>query len=309
MVEGGRAKLIKPGPYQRRALVVMPELMRIYGNEIPLRAIQDWACGDDAKCRKGVADGLRRWRKRGLIGARGARRGLKYIITPQLLELLYQLSNRKRLSLKRTRSTRPVDAPWGTTLRIYKMILESRVGMRTREIERRLGISRTAVRYHINKLKRLGLVEEPFPGYVRPAPPDMRRVEEALEATSELRVFLEAVGLIYANGRIWLRPFTAKEYKMVKNDGSLRNAQRELKQLRDRAIIIRLPGRKCRFGFYIINPIYPVRIPEHIHDESTKHLYGGWRVWKRRKNSSNCRSCVRVGGGVLGVGGGCGGSC
>jgi predicted DNA-binding transcriptional regulator len=308
-VEGGRAKPIKPGPYQRRALVVMPELMRIYGNEIPLRAIQDRACGDDVRCRKGVADGLRRWRKRGLVGARGARRGLIYIITPQLLELLYQLSNRKRLSLKRARSTRPVDAPWGTTLRIYKMILESRVGMYTREIERRLGISRVAVRYHINKLKRLGLVEEPFPGYVKPAPPDMRRVEEALEAAGELRVFLEAVGLIYANGRIWLRPFTTKEYAMVKKEGSLRKAQRELKQLRDRAIIIRLPGRRCRFGVYIINPIYPVQIPLHVHDKSTKHLYGGSRVWRRRRNSSSCRSCVRVRRGISGDGGGCGGPC
>jgi DNA-binding transcriptional ArsR family regulator len=188
------------------------------------------------------------------------------------------------------------------------MILESRVGMYTREIERRLGISRVAVRYHINKLKRLSLVEEPFPGYVKPAPPDMRRVEEALEAAGELRVFLEAVGLIYANGRIWLRPFTTKEYAMVKKEGSLRKAQRELKQLRDRAIIIRLPGRKCRFGVHIINPIYPVRIPEHIHDKSTKHLYGGWKVWRRRRNSSNCRSCVRVRRGMLGDGG-CGGSC
>jgi DNA-binding transcriptional ArsR family regulator len=281
----------------------MLELRPIFGNEIPLRAIQDWACGDDVRCRKRVADGLRRWRKRGLVVARGAGRGLRYSFTPQLLEWLDQLSNQNGWSFKPTRSTRPVDGPWGTTLRIYKMILESRVGMHTREIERRLGISRTAVRYHINKLKRLGLVEEPFPGYVKPAPPDMRRVEEALEAAGELRVFLEALGLTYANGRIQLKPFTAKEYRMVRKEGSLRKAQRELKELRDRAIIIRLPGRKCRFGFYIINPIYPVRIPEHIHDESTKHLYGGWRVWKRRKNSSNCRSCVRVGLGILCDGG------
>jgi DNA-binding transcriptional ArsR family regulator len=173
--------------------------------------------------------------------------------------------------------------------------------MHTREIERRLGISRTAVRYHINKLKRLGLVEEPFPGYVKPAPPDMRRVEEALKAASELRVFLEAVGLIYANGRIQLKPFTAKEYAMVRK-ASLRKAQRELKRSSDEAIIIRLPGRKCRFGFYIINPIYPVRIPEHIHDRSTRHLYGGWRVWRRRKSSSNLRSRVPVMWGILGGG-------
>jgi biotin operon repressor len=301
-VRDNKPEFIRLGPHQGRALKAMLELRLIFGNEIPLKAIQDRACGDDAKCRKGVTDGLRRLRKRGLVVARGARRGLRYIVTQQLIEL-YQISKQKKQCFKRTRSTRPVDAPWGTTLRIHKMILESRVGMHTSEIERRLGISRTAVRYHINKLKRLGLVEEPFPGYVKPAPPDMRRVEEALEAAGELRVFLEAVGLIYANGRVWLRPFTAKEYAMVKKERSLRKAQRELKELRDKAIIIRLPGRKCRFGFYIINPIYPVRIPEHIHDESTKHLYGGWRVWKRRKNSSNCRSCVRVGLGILCDGG------
>jgi transposase len=308
-IEGGRPKPIKPGPYQRRALIAMLELVLIFGNEIPLRAIQERACCDDAKCRKGIADGLRRWRKRGLVVAKGARRGLRYGFAPQLLEMLDQSSNQKRWSLKRTRSTRPVDAPWGTTLRIFKMILESRIGLFTREIEGRLGISRVAVRYHINKLKKLGLVVEPSPGYVAPAPLDMKKVERALEAAGEYRAVLEAVGLIYANGRVWLRPFTAKKYAMVKKEGSLRNAQRELKQLRDRAIIIRLPGRKCRFGVYIINPIYPVRIPEHIHDESTKHLYGGWRVWKRRKNSSNCRSCVQVGRGMLGDGGGCGGSC
>jgi DNA-binding transcriptional ArsR family regulator len=287
----------------------MLELRPIFDNEIPLRAIQDWACGDDVRCRKGVADGLRRWRKRGLVVARGVGRGLRYSFTPQLLEMCVQLSDQSGWSFKRARSTRPVDGPWGTTLRIYKMILESRIGMYAREIEGRLGISRTAVRYHINKLKRLGLIREPFPGYVEPAPPDMKRVEEALEAAGEHRIVLEAVGLIYANGRLWLRPFTTKEYAMVKKEGSLRKAQRELKQLRDRAIIIRLPGRRCRFGVYIINPIYPVRIPEHVHDGSTKHLYGGWRVWKRRKNSSNGRSCMRVKWGVLGDGGGCGGSC
>jgi transposase len=296
-VRGGKPKLIKPGPYQRRALVTIFELMPIFGNEIPLKAIQDRACGDNVKCRKGVADGLRRWRKRGLIGARGARRGLRYIITPQLLELLYQLSNRKRWSLKRTRSTRPVDSPWGTTLRIYKMILESRIGMYTSEIERRLGISRTAVRYHVNKLKRLGLVEEPFPSYVKPAPLDMRRVEEALKVADEHRIVLEAVGLIYANGRVWLRPFTTKEYAMVRK-ASLRKAQRELKQFKDKAIIIRLPGRRCRFGVHIINPIYPARIPQHVHDKGTRHLYGGSRVWRRRRNSSSCRSRAPVMGGV-----------
>ena len=301
-VRDNKLELIRLGPHQRRALKAMLELRLIFGNEIPLKAIQDRACGDDAKCRKGVTDGLRRLRKRGLVVARGARRGLRYIVTQQLIEL-YQISKQKKQCFKRTRSTRPVDAPWGTTLRIYRMIVESRVGMHTREIERRLGISRTAVRYHINKLKRLGLVEEPFPGYVKPAPPDMRRVEEALEAAGELRVFLEALGLTYANGRIQIKPFTAKEYRMVRKEGSLRKAQRELKELRDRAIIIRLPGRRCRFGVYIINPIYPVQMPQHTHDRSTKHLYGGQRVWRRRKNSSSCRSCVRVGLGILCDGG------
>jgi DNA-binding transcriptional ArsR family regulator len=301
-IKSGRQKLLKPGPHQKRALIAMLELRTIFGDEIPLRAIQDRACDDDVKCRKGVADGLRRWRKRGLVVARGARRGLRYSFTPQLLEVLDRLSNQKRLSLKRTRSSRPVDAPWGTTLRIYKMILESMIGMFTREIEGRLGISRTAVRYHINKLKRLGLVSEPFPGYVEPAPLDMERVERALEAAGELRTILEAVGLIYANGRIQLKPFTAKEYRMVKKDGSLRKAQRELKQLKDKAIIIRLPGRRCRFGVYIINPIYPVQIPQHTHDRSTKHLYGGQRVWRRRKSSSSCRSRAWVGRGILGGG-------
>jgi Mn-dependent DtxR family transcriptional regulator len=285
----------------------MIELRPMFDNEIPLRAVQDRACGENAKCRKRVADGLRRFRKRGLVIARGARRGLRYGFTPQLLEWLDQLSKRKRLSFKPTRSSRPVDSPWGTTLRIYKMILESRIGMHTSEIERRLGISRTAVRYHVNKLKRLGLIVEPSPGYVAPAPLDMSRVERALEVAGEYRVVLEAVGLIYANGRIWPRPFTSKELAMVMKV-SLRKAQREAKRLKDEAIIIRLPGRKCRFGVYIINSIYPVRIPQHVHDRSTRHLYGGSRVWKRRKNSSAWRSCVRVGRGALGDGGGCGGS-
>jgi DNA-binding transcriptional ArsR family regulator len=294
-IEGGRPKLLKPGPHQRRALTAMLELRPMFDNEIPLRVIQDRACGDDAKCRKGVADGLRRLRRRGLVVFRGARRGLRYGFTPQLLEILIQLSNQKRLTLKRTRSSRPVDSPWGTTLRIYKMILESRIGMYTREIEGKLGISRTAVRYHVNKLKELGLVREPFPGYVEPAPPDMKRVEEALEAAGEHRVVLEAIGLIYANGRVWLRPFTAKDYAMVKKE-SLRKAQRELRQLRDESIIIRLPGRRCRLGVYIINPIYPTKIPQHVHDKSTRHLYGGWRVWRGKRKHSPYRSCVRVGG-------------
>jgi biotin operon repressor len=221
-IKSGRQKLLKPGPHQRRALIAMLELRIIFGDEIPLRAIQDRACGDNAKCRKGVADGLRRLRKRGLVVARGARRGLRYAFTPQLLEVLDRLSNQKRWTFKRTRSSRPVDSPWGTTLRIYKMILESR-GMFTREIVGRLGISRAAVRYHINKLKRLNLVREPFPGYIEPAPLDMERVERALEVVGEHRVVLEAVGLIYANGRIQLRPFTSKEYAMMRKRVSERH--------------------------------------------------------------------------------------
>jgi DNA-binding Lrp family transcriptional regulator len=298
-VRDNKPKLIRLGPHQRRALKAMLELRLIFGNEIPLKAIQDKVCSDDAKCRKGVTDGLRRLRRRGLVVARGARRGLRYIVTQQLIEL-YQISKRKRQCFTRTRSTRPVDSAWGTTLRVFKMIVESR-GMFTREIEGRLGISRTAVRYQINKLKKLDLIREPFPGYVEPAPLDMERVERALEAAGELRVVLEALGLIYANGRIQLRPFTSKEYAMVKKE-SLRKAQHELNRLKDEAIIIRLPGRRCRLGFYIVNPIYPVRIPEHIHDGSTRHRYGGSRVWKRRRSSSNHRSCVRVGLGILGDG-------
>ena len=306
-VRGGEPKLIKPGPYQRRALEAMIELRAIFGDEIPLRAIQDWACGDDVKCRKGVAGGLRRFRRRGLVVARGVRRGLRYGFTQQLLEWLVQFSNQKGFTFKRTRSSRPVDAPWGTKLRIYKMILESRIGMYTREIQANLGISRTAVRYHINDLKKLGLIVEPSPGYVAPAPLDMGRVERALADAGEYRVILEAVGLVYANGRIWLRPFTTKGYAMVRKE-YLRRAQRELKQLRDGAIVIRLPGRRCRFGIYIINPIYPTRIPQHTHDRSTRHLYGGWRVRRRRRNSSNCRSRVQVGG-IYGGGGCCGWPC
>jgi predicted transcriptional regulator len=292
-IKSRRPKLIKPGPRQRMALIAMFELRAIFDNEIPLRAIQDRACGDDVKCRRRVADGLRRFRRRGLVTARGARRGLRYGFTPQLLETLVQLSYQNGLTLKRIRSSRPVDSPWGSTLRIYRMILESRLGMYTGEIERRLGISRTAVRYHVNKLKRLGLVVEPSPGYVAPTPLDMERMERALEAASEYRVVLEAAGLIYANARIQPRLFTTKELAMIMKV-SLRKAQRIVKQLKDRNIIIRLPGRRCRLGFYIINPIYPTHVPQHVHDKSTKHLYGGQRTWKRKKSSSGCRSCVPV---------------
>jgi predicted transcriptional regulator len=305
MVGDGGPSLKSFGPYQRRAIMAMLELRPMFDNEIPLRVLQDKACGENAKCRRGVADGLRRLRRRGLVVARGARRGLRYGFTSQLLELLDRLSNQKRWTFKRIRSRRPVDSPWGTTLRVYKMILESR-GMYTREIEGRLGISRTAVRYHVNKLKRLGLVREPFPGYVEPAPLDMERVERALEAAGEYRVVLEAAGLIYANGRIQLRPFTTKELAMVMKV-SLRKAQRIIKQLKDKNIIIRLPGRRCRLGFYIINPIYPTRIPQHVHDRNTKHFYGGSR--RRKAVPPRCRSRARVRCVVFGGGGLCGRSC
>jgi hypothetical protein len=80
-VRDNKLELIRLGPHQGRALKAMLELRLIFGNEIPLKAIQDRACGDDAKCRKGVTDGLRRLRKRGLVVARGARRGLRYGFT------------------------------------------------------------------------------------------------------------------------------------------------------------------------------------------------------------------------------------
>jgi DNA-binding transcriptional ArsR family regulator len=160
------------------------------------------------------------------------------------------------------------------------MVLESRIGMFTREIEARLGLSRVAVRYHVNRLKSWGLIVEPVRGYVKPAPLDMARLEKALQAAKELRVVLEALGLVYANGRVMLRPFTTKEAAML-TDSSLRKAQEMLRRSREDGVVIRIPGRRCRLGVHIINPVYPSRLPEHRHDRDTIHLYGGAR--RRRK--------------------------
>jgi DNA-binding transcriptional ArsR family regulator len=160
------------------------------------------------------------------------------------------------------------------------MVLESRIGMYTREIEARLGLSRVAVRYHVNRLKAWGLIVEPVRGYVRPAPLDPARLEKALQAAGELRVVLEALGLVYANGRVMLRPFATKEAAMLMGS-SLRKAQEKLRRSREDGVIIRVPGRRCRYGVCIINPVYPMRLPEHRHDRDTIHLYGGAR--RRRK--------------------------
>jgi transposase len=269
------------GYYQSLALTAMLELRPLYGDYIPLRSIQDHVCLDRPRvreCRRRVAAGLRRLRRRGLLKAVGQGRGLWYALTRRLLGVLKR--GGRRVLRRKRRSTRPVDAPFGTTLRILKMVLESRIGVYTREIEARLGLSRVAVRYHVNRLKAWGLFEEPSRGYVKPAPLDPARLEKALQAARELRVVLEALGLVYANGRVMLRPFTAKETAMVM-DSSLRKAQGCLKQLKDIGVIIRAPGRKCRLGVYVINPVYPSRLPEHRHDRDTIHLYGGAR--RRRK--------------------------
>jgi len=273
------------GYYQSLGLTAMLELRPLYGDYIPLRSIQDHVCLNGQKthaevkeCRRKVAAGLRRMRRRVLLKAVGQNRGLLYGFTRELLEILRR--GGRDLLKRRRRSTRPVDAPFGTTLKVYKMILESRIGMFTREIEARLGISRVAVRYHVNRLKAWGLIVEPSRGYVRPAPLDLNRVNRALEAAKDLRVVLEALGLVYANGRIQPRPFTAKEAAMVMKV-SLRKAQGCLKQLKDNGVIIRAPGRRCRYGVYTINPVYPSRLPEHRHDRDTIHLYGGAR--RRRK--------------------------
>jgi biotin operon repressor len=262
------------GYYQALGLKAMLELRPLYGDYIPLRSIQDHACFDSKPCRRRVAAGLRRLRRRGLLKAVGCGRGLWYAFTRQLLDVLRR--GGRRVLRRKRRSTRPVDAPYGTTLRVLKMVLESRVGVYTREIEARLGISRVAVRYHVNRLKALGLVVEPVRGYVKPAPLDMVRLERILGAAGSSRPLLEAVGLVYANGRVQPRLFTAKEAAMVL-DSSLRRAQEMLRRLREDGVIIRAPGRRCRFGVYVINPVYPSRLPEHRHDRDTIHLYGGAR--------------------------------
>jgi DNA-binding transcriptional ArsR family regulator len=266
------------GYYQVLGLKAMLELRPIYGDYIPLRTIQDQVCFDIKPCRRRVAAGLRRLRRRGLLKAVGCGRGLWYAFTRRLLDVLRR--GGRRVLRRKRRSTRPVDAPFGTMLRVLKMVLESRVGVYTREIEARLGISRVAVRYHVNRLKALGLIVEPVRGYVKPAPLDMARLEKALQAARDLRIVLEAVGLVYANGRVQPRLFTAKETALVM-DSSLRKAQELLRRLRGDGVIIRVPGRRCRLGVYVINPVYPSRLPEHRHDRDTIHLYGGAR--RRRK--------------------------
>jgi Mn-dependent DtxR family transcriptional regulator len=267
------------GYYQSLALSAMLELRPLYGDYIPLRSIQDHVCFDNKQCRRKVAAGLRRLRRRGLVKAVGSGRGLWYAFTRQLLDVLRR--GGRRVLRRRRRSTRPVDAPYGTTLRILKMVVESRIGMFTREIQAKLGITRVAVRYHVNRLKAWGLVEEPFRGYVRPAPLDPARLEKALQAARGLRVVLEALGLVYANGRVMLRPFTTKEAAMVM-DSSLRKAQELFRRLKEDGAIIRIPGRRCRLGIWVINPVYPTRLPEHRHDRDTIHLYGGARRRRSR---------------------------
>jgi transposase len=262
------------GYYQVLGLKAMLELRPLYGDYIPLRTIQDRVCFEDKVCRRRVAAGLRRMRRRGLLKATGTGRGLWYAFTRRLLDVLRR--GGRRVLRRKRRSTRPVDAPYGTTLRVLKMVLESRIGVYTREIQARLGISRVAVRYHVNRLKALGLIVEPVRGYVKPAPLDLARVELALRAARDLRIVLEAVGLVYANGRVQPRLFTAKETALVM-DSSLRRAQEMLRRLREDGVVIRVPGRRCRLGVYVINPVYPSRLPEHRHDRDTIHLYGGAR--------------------------------
>jgi biotin operon repressor len=280
------------------------ELAEVYDGMVPLRVIQDSLCSvADAKCRRGVAESARRLRLRGLLEADGRGRGLRYRLAPQLRELLVQLSNQKECAFRRSRSTKPVDAPWGTKLRILKMVVESRVGALIKDIAAKLGISEVAVRYHVRGLEELGFVVRPSPGFVTLAPIDESRVEKAVEDAKELGVILGR-GLKLVYGKLMLTPFTAKEVA-IHFRMPLWKSQRILRQMRKRSMIIDMPGRKCRFKIYIVNPIYPVSIPQHLHDKGTVHRYGGQRVWKRKKNRSPRHSRVRNGG----VGGGCGGSC
>jgi DNA-binding transcriptional ArsR family regulator len=282
--------------------MTIAELGNIYDGWIPLRVIQDSLCDvADTKCRRGVTESARRLRLRGLLEASGRGRGLRYSLTPQL-ELLVQLSKQNRWTFRRSRSTKPVDSPWGTKLRILKMVVESRVGALIKDIAAKLGISEVAVRYHVRGLEELDLVTRPSPGLVTLAPVDEGRVKKALEDAGEWGEVLESLGLRRVYGKLVLEPFTAKEFANFTGQ-PLWKAQRILRQLRKRSIVIDMPGRKCRFKIYIINPIYPTSIPQHLHDEKTVHRYGGQRTWRRRRNRRNSPSChsrVRNGG----VGGG-----
>jgi DNA-binding transcriptional ArsR family regulator len=308
-VEGGRPKLKRPSPRQWAILMIVARYSGIYDGKVPLRVIQDAMCdATNVKRRRGVAGSARRLRRRGLLEADGRGRGIRYRLAPQLRELLVQLSNQNGSTFRRSRATKPVDSPWGTKLRILKMIVESRVGALIKDIAAKLGISEVATRYHVRGLEKLDLVTRPSPGLVTLAPMDESRVRKAIEDAGEWGEVLESLGLRRVYGKLVLEPFTTKEFANFTGQ-PLWKAQRILGQLRKRSIVIDMPGRKCRFKFYIINPIYPTSIPQHQHDKGTVHLYGGQRIWKRRRNRSSRHSCVRAGGIRGGVGGGCGGSC
>jgi hypothetical protein len=305
-VKGERPKLKRLSARQWAIVMKIAELEGIYDSAVPLKIVQDSLCSiADEKCRKGVAESARRLRRRGLLEADGRGRGLRYRLTPQLRELLVQLSNQKECAFRRSRSTKPVDAPWGTKLRILKMVVESRVGALIKDIAAKLGISEVAVRYHVRGWEDLDLVTRPSPGLVTLAPVDEGRVKKALEDAGEWGKILGSLGLRRVYGRLVLEPFTAKEFAIFTGQ-PLWKAQRILRRLRRRSIVIDMPGRKCRFKIYIINPIYPTCIPQHLHDKGTVHRYGGQRVWKRRRNRPPRHSRVRVGGID---GGGCGGFC
>ncbi len=292
---------LKPKPIRlssRQWAIVMKivELAGIYDGMVPLKVIQDSLCSTtDVKCRRGIAESARRLRLRGLLEADGRGRGLRYRLAPQMLALLGQISNRNGLTFRRSRSTKPVDAPWGTKLRILKMVIESRVGIFIKDIAARIGISEAAVRYHVRYWEELGLVTRPSPGLVTLAPVDEGKVRKALEDAGEWGKTLESVGLRRVYGKLILKPFTAKEVAIFTGK-PLWRVQRALRQLRRRSVIIDMPGRKCRFKFYIINPVYPTSIPQHQHDKGTVHRYGGERVWRRKRNRPPCQSRVRVGG-------------
>jgi len=304
-IEGGRPKPIRLSPRQWAVVMKIAELAEIYDGMVPLRVIQEDLCNvADAKCKRGIAESARRLRLRGVLEADGRGRGLRYRLTPQMLAFLVQISNRNGLAFRRSRSTKPVDSPWGTKLRILKMVIESRVGIFIKDMAAKIGISEAAVRYHVRYWEKLGLVTRPSPGFVTLAPVDEGRVRKALEDAGEWGKVLESLGLRRVYGRLVLEPFTAKE--VANSTGEpLWKVQRVLRQLRRRSIIIDMPGRKCRFKIYIINPIYPTSIPQHLHDKGTVHRYGGQRVWKRRRPRPPRHSRVRVGGID---GGGCGGS-
>jgi DNA-binding transcriptional ArsR family regulator len=304
-VKGGRPKLKRLSARQLAIALKIAELEGIYDSAVPLKVIQDSLCSTDRKCRKGIARSARRLRLRGLLEADGRGRGLKYRLAPQLREFLVQLSNQKRYAFRRGRSTRPVDSPWGTKLRILKMVVENGVGVLIKDIAAKIGISEVAVRYHVRGLEDLGLVTRPSPGLVTLTLVDEGRVKRAIEDAGEWGEVLEIVGLKRVYGRLMLKPFTAKEFAIIAGK-PLRRVQRFLRQARRRSIVIDMPGRKCRFKIYIINSIYPTSVPQHLHDKGTVHLYGGQRVWRRRRNRSPRHSRVRVGGIHGGVGGGCG---